>query len=67
MPTLKSKGNGLFIESFRTPAEHVRAQKDKKVDEVLKENEELKNRLAKLEAALGITSEETEDETTGSN
>lgn len=58
MPTLKSKGNGLFIESFRTPSERKRAEMDKKTEEVIKENFELKERLARLEEALGINSKE---------
>lgn len=61
MPTLKSKGNGLFIESFRTPSEKKRAEMDKKTEDVIKENAELKQRLAKLEEALGITAEEGEE------
>lgn len=67
MPTLKARGNGLFIESFRTPGEYIKAQKEKKVDEVLKENEELKQRLVEIEKALGITPEVNEDEVIGGN
>lgn len=58
MPTLKSRGHGLFIESFRTPGERVQAERNKKMDEVIKENVELKERLEKLEKVLGIEKEE---------
>lgn len=57
MSVLKSRGNGLFIESFRTPGEQERARKDKKTEEVLKENEILRERLAIIEEKLGIITE----------
>lgn len=62
MSRLKSKGNGLFIESFRTPSERTRAEKDKRVKEVLDENAELKARIDELEQLiiqkLGVKEEE---------
>ena len=60
MSVLKSRGNGLFIESFRTPGERERALKDKRTEEVLKENESLKKRLSEIEKKLGIESGEEE-------
>lgn len=58
MPNLRSRGNGLFIEVTRTPTERKQAEKFQKVDKLEQENQELKEQIAELRAAMGLDKKE---------
>jgi DNA-binding transcriptional MerR regulator len=62
MAHLRIKGNGLFMESFRTSSEKRRAELDERNAELLEENAELQERLEALEKlvseSLGVNLDE---------
>lgn len=57
MPNLRARGNGLFIEVTRTPTERKQAEKFAKMEQIEKENQELKQELAEIKEALGLNKE----------
>lgn len=52
MPKMVNRGNGLFIESFRTPEERKRVKEREEVERLAAENQELKEQLNRIELLL---------------